>query len=197
MSLPTAFRLSTYCCLAIATACLGYMQELHVPGISGFFVAVELFIVVAFVVRDRWVMPAAVANVLALLIVIGWGTWFWVSMSRVRGGGSSVVDLMPWVMPRMGPLLGILLLAKLFRPKRAPDYWWLHGLALIQVALACVLGRNAFLGVLLLGYLVTGVWSLLLFYQHRESTPSFPNKSLGTGVVPKQEFGNEIGRAHV
>src|SRR5262249_7979870 len=72
------------------------------------------------------------------------------------------------LLPFFGPLLILLLLAKLFRPKEPRDFWALHLIGLMQVALACVLTGEPMFGALLVAYLLCGVCSLALFYLHRE-----------------------------
>src|SRR5581483_8250843 len=67
-----------------------------------------------------------------------------------------------------GPFLLLLMLAKLFRPKQTFDFWILHTVGLLQVALACVLATEALFGLLLFTYLTCLLWSLTLFYLHRE-----------------------------
>src|SRR5262249_10231215 len=55
--------------------------------------------------------------------------------------------------PYLGPMLMGLLLVRLFRPIHRDDFWLLQCLALLQVALGCVLASDAVFGVCLLAYL--------------------------------------------
>ncbi len=169
MTLNKAFRLSTYLSLAFSTACLGYTERLHLPNEAlGFYPALIVLFFVAFVVEERWAMPKTTANLVAIGIIFAFGGWL---ALELRSGGTEELefDVVRWALPRMGPLMGILLLAKLFRPKLPSDYWLLHMLGLIQIALACVLDRDLFFGFLLLCYVVVTLWSLMLFHLHRES----------------------------
>ncbi len=182
MKLSLVFRTAIGSCLAFSTACLGYVEQFHLDpyGVTAFYVSVGALILMAFLLEDRWVMPALVANILALAIAGCWLAWFFSDVPTPGEG----LDAKTWILPRLGPLLTILLLAKVRRPKHPADYWVLQGLALVQVTLACVLADAARRGrigdgdkdpvfvFILLGYLVAGVWSMILFYLHRESVSS-------------------------
>src|SRR5262249_3862013 len=74
---------------------------------------------------------------------------------------------LPWptsLLPQVGPLLMLLLLVKLYRPKQGNDLGMLHVIGLLQVALGCVLAGEPLFGLLLLLYLLCALWSLHLFY---------------------------------
>lgn len=172
MNLQQVFRLSTYICLAMATFCLAYTDPVTPIG---FYLAVWVLLVVAFLVHDRWAMPSHVANLLAVVIFLVWLFWFYAGIRNPALQDLSP-DLFRAMLPRIGPLLCILLLAKLFRPKLASDYWLLHGLGLVQVALSCVLALSNRVDreepgfpLLLLGYTLSGVWSMMSFLLHREA----------------------------
>ena len=89
-----------------------------------------------------------------------------------------------FILPFLGPVLMILIPAKLFRPKHNGDYWAMHGIGLLAVALGCAMANDMFFGVLLIGYLFCFSWSMSLFYLIREanahnqaSRQSVPQKS--------------------
>ena len=71
-------------------------------------------------------------------------------------------------LPFTGPVLMLLLGAKLFRSQATADLWSLQLIGLLEVALACVLAAEPFFAVLLAGYLVCSSCSLALFYHYRE-----------------------------
>ena len=72
------------------------------------------------------------------------------------------------MLPYVGPVLMVLLLAKLFRPKSSTDYWWIHAIGFLEMALACVLNGDLVLAVFLMAYLACVLWSLSLFCLYRE-----------------------------
>ncbi len=173
VNLQQVFRLSTYICLAMATFCLAYTDPVT-P--TGFYLAVWVLLVVAFFVHDRWAMPSHVANLVAVVIFLVWLVWFYAGIRNIPALEDPSLDLFRAMLPRIGPLLCILLLAKLFRPKLSSDYWLLHGLGLVQVALSCVLALSSRVDreepgfpLLLLGYTLSGVWSMMTFLLHREA----------------------------
>jgi hypothetical protein len=194
VKLATAFRLSLYLCLALAILCLGYSERGSMPP---FYLCVVLLILVAFVTEERWAMPSAAANLLAVAILLGWLIWFMISLRRMGTGDDALLNLLRALLPSVGPLMSLLLLAKLFRPKQPSDYWLLHGLGLVQVVLACVLALGSRLDredvgfpLLLLGYVLTGLWSLVMFYLHRED-----RLSAQTGPPPAVPAGGRGGAA--
>ncbi len=185
MTLNKVFRLSTYLSLAFSTAALGYAERLHLPNEAmGFYPALIVTFFIAFVVEDRWAMPKATANLVGVGVILLCGAWLAYSW-RALPTDELDFDVIRWALPRMGPVMGVLMLAKLFRPKLPSDYWLLHMLALIQIALACVMDRDMTFGLLLLGYIIVTAWSLMLFHLHRESaafcteTPSVRGQARG------------------
>src|SRR5262249_43902517 len=95
---------------------------------------------------------------------------FWITLCLIRPGPSPLHGVpFPFVLlPYLGPFLTILLVAKLFRPKRAADLWVLHGMGLLQVALGCVLANDFLFGLLLFAYLICALWFLAQFHAQRE-----------------------------
>lgn len=177
MSLSKLFRFATFACLFLSTATLAYAeaQPNQLANSAAFYVAILTTLIVCYFGEDRWLLPRGLANWVAAAIFFAWAAWF------AFGGGLTWEDADPIgsVLPRAGPLLGLLLLAKLFRPKQAIDYWLLHALALVQVLLAAVLALrsrldrdDALFSALLLGYVVNLVWSLTLFNVYRDGEVS-------------------------
>src|SRR5262249_48038889 len=96
------------------------------------------------------------------------------------GPSGGALQTIPWpasMLPFLGPMLMLLLPAKLLRPKRNSDYWALHGIGLVCVALGCVMADDSTFGGLLVLYLLCGVWSLGLFYQYREQQQAVPRSA--------------------
>jgi hypothetical protein len=186
------FRVSLYLTLALATACLGFAEQMFVPWIGWFLVPVGLLMLAAFVLEGRWILPLRSTNLLGLAIAAGTLSWMVYMISRPSNqlllAGMSVLGS---TLPFFGPVLMVLLLAKLFRPKGSRDFWGLQLIGLIEVTLACILSGDPLLGALLVGYLLCGVWSLTLFYLHREqlSVLSTQYSVLSTATTPWRAWG--------
>jgi hypothetical protein len=166
MRLERAWQLSMYLTLAMACACLGYAELAFFKWFPFFLIPVAALLVLAYRVEGRWVLPVWVANALAVAITAG-SVAGMVIMFRLYVQGISITDIpIPWptaLVPPVGPLLVVLLLIKLFRPKKLHDWWLLQTMAFLQVALACVLAGEAGFGLLLVGYVASALWSLALF----------------------------------
>lgn len=169
MERHSLFRLTTFLSLLLSTACLAVAEAAEIPSTIPFFVVIGAVLVAEYFNDERWLLPIWASNLLALAIVAGWAVWF------ALGAGATEEDFLAQLLPRAGPLLGTLLVAKLLRPKEANDYWMLHLLGLVQVVLASVLAlqsrvdrKNPLFVILLAAYIFTLVWSLLHFARKRE-----------------------------
>ncbi len=166
--MPTlfAFRLSTYLTLALACLCVSY-AEWNVLRQASYFGAVVLALLgLAFWCEGRYELDLAAANRLGFVIgVVAAG---WIAVQFVNK--NSLIYTLPWpasLLPYLGPLLMILMPAKLFRPKHTGDWWAMQGIGLAAAGLAAAIEDDAtFVGLLGL-YAVAGVWSLSLFYYLR------------------------------
>jgi hypothetical protein len=166
MRIEMACRLSLYLTLMLATACLGYAELFFLPFIPYVLVPLGLLLVLAFFFEGRWLLPIWAANVLG--VVITGGTFLWLRYLYLQrlAGTDTFMGTIPWpaaLLPQVGPLLMLLLLIKLFRPKQEHDYWLLQTIGFLEVALACVLAGEALFGILLFAYMLCGLWSLGLF----------------------------------
>ena len=169
MPIAIRFRRSMYVTLGLACACLGYAELAFLPEITVFIALIGVLLVVAYRLEDRWALSIPAANFLGGVIFAGAGIW--VAYQFFRPWGGTLLDQLPWptsLLPYLGPLLMILIPAKLFRPKHNGDFWALQGIGLIAVALGCALAGDPPFGVLLFAYLVSVIWSLSLFYYFRE-----------------------------
>jgi transglutaminase-like putative cysteine protease len=161
------FHRSMYVTLGLACACLGYAELEFLPEISGLAAVVLVLLAVAYRVEGRWSLSIRAANItggVIAAVALVWGAY---QLFRV----DSLFDQLPGPsgkLPFLGPLLMILVPAKLFRPKHNGDFWALQGIGLIAVALGCALTGEPIFGVLLLGYVVSAIWSLTLFYYFRQ-----------------------------
>ncbi|MFO0809689.1 MAG: transglutaminaseTgpA domain-containing protein [Gemmataceae bacterium] len=163
------FRRSTYLTLAIACAALGYAELTFLPETAVFMVIVAVLLTVAYRAEGRWTLGPRAAN--AIGAVIGVVSIGWVIYQFFRPWGGTLLDQLPWptsLLPYLGPMLMILIPAKLFRPKHAGDFWGLQGIGLMAVALGCALAGDLPFGVLMACYLASLVWNLTLFYLVRE-----------------------------
>src|SRR5437773_7493611 len=168
MRLETAFRLSSYLTLGLACVCLGYAEQSFLGGIIFWEASLLLLLPIAFWAEGRVSLPIWAANVLGVFIAGGMGLWV---ASRIIGSDDPMVDIAPWpasLLPYLGPLLMVLMMVKLFRPKQAGDFWMLHAIGLMEVGLGCVLAHDLAFGGLLVIYLLSVTWCLTLFSLRRE-----------------------------
>jgi hypothetical protein len=202
-----ALRFSRQVTLTLSCLCLGYSELLLLPGISVFVALVLLGLVIAFAIepsekkdsRATWSMPLWLVNVLGLGIAGGWSLWVF---SRLRSASDSFLSVLPLpaaLVPYVGPLLLLLVLVESFRqralkagrPDRLGDFWRLQGLGLLQVCLACVLAQDTILALLLLAYLVSGLWCLSLFHlaewEVAGTASLLPSRQVQPGVMPTRQ----------
>jgi transglutaminase-like putative cysteine protease len=163
MPVDFRFRLSLYLTLAVASVCLALAEEPLVPGVSLTLIPVLALFLVGFLLEGRWTLPAWAANCLGVAIAGGWALWLDLRFFDDPESWRRSIPVAAALLPAIGPLLTVLLLVRLFRPKQRDDFWALQGLGLLQVALGCVLGFSPELGWLLLAYVACALWSLTLF----------------------------------
>jgi transglutaminase-like putative cysteine protease len=169
MSLDLAARVSGYLTLALTAGCLACADATFIPLLPPLLVPALLLFVVAFFAEGRgWVMPPWAANVAALGIVVVTAACVTVYRLRSSDGAGEDLPLVLMLLPGIGPVLILLVLVKLFRPKTERDAWALQGLGLLMAGLACVLADGGPFGLLLLAYVVCGTWHLALAYLRRE-----------------------------
>jgi transglutaminase-like putative cysteine protease len=169
VQLLRSFRLSTYLTLAMACICLGYAEGDLLPESPYITGAVLLSLAVAYRLEGRWSLSLRAANFVGgalILMLVGW-----IAFQFIRKPTDLVLHLPfpAFILPFLGPVLMILIPAKLFRPKHNGDYWAMHGIGLLAVALGCAMANDMFFGVLLIGYLFCFSWSMSLFYLFREA----------------------------
>src|SRR5579864_735476 len=178
--LDRLFVVSTYLTLALACLCLGYAEFGLMPEIVFVAGLVEALLLAAYLAEGKWSLTNRGANALGVVVAAAAGIWMAYRMMGPEGG---YLQTIPWpasMLPFLGPMLMMLLPAKLLRPKTSADYWALHGIGLVCIGLGCVMADDATFGGLLVLYLLCGVWSLVLFYQYREqgSAPLEPARRL-------------------
>src|SRR2546423_638325 len=142
MRLDHAFRLSSYLTLGLACLCLAVAEQFFFPGIYLFLLTILFLLGLAWIIEGRWALPISASNLLGA--VIGLGAFGWIGY-RVYVVSEEMFEGVPFIaamLPFLGPLLMILLLVKLLRPKKEGDHWSLQGIGLGHVALGCVLATE-------------------------------------------------------
>jgi transglutaminase-like putative cysteine protease len=171
MRIERAFLLSFYLSLSLAGACLGYVNLAAHPWevalLAGPCAGVLLL---AYRMEGRWAMNVATSWVVGFLLLgcATAGIWFGVILYQLPGQTNDLASWLAQLLPHFGFWLAVFTAAKLFRPKKPADFWWLHFAGLMAVALACSLESDFFLAFLLLGYVACALWSLACFYLYRE-----------------------------
>ena len=183
MRLDTIFRLSVYLTLALAALCLASADEAFLPGMMLFLIPVEGLIGLAWLLEGRWSLTPRWSNLLGLLIAVGSGVWIAWNITSPANQWFNYAPYPVALLPYAAPLVMVLMLAKLFRSASGPDFWVLHCIGLMQVALACTLAGELTFGAWLFGYLVCGLWSLGLHAQYRQRAARQRPKRWGVGVA--------------
>lgn len=193
MPISARFFRSVYVTLGLACACLTYAELVFLPEMVLFALAVACLLVVAYRVEGQWSLSLRGANLLGAVIALA--ACLYVAVQVNRPSETSLIQTLPWptsLLPYLGPLLMVLVPAKLFRPKHIGDYWGLHGIGLIAVALGCALAGDLVFGTLMLAYLISFIWSLTLFYYFRKEHGAAT--SVGAASSPEPRLVRKAGR---
>src|SRR5262249_3024386 len=166
-------------CLAVTVAELPFL-----PGLLLFAAPALILLVVAFVVEGRWSLPVWAANLLGVVIAVGWAGWVVFRVLTAQEGWLFMVPMPAALLPDAGLLVLLLLLVKLFRPKKIADVWTIQLLALVEVGLGCVLAWDLLFGALLVAYLLSALWFLAHFHLRREAHQVASGR--GPTAVPAQ-----------
>ncbi len=174
------FQASFYICLTLSTIALAYAEQVQIPGTIVFYLVVGVFLYLAYRMDGRWAMSIAQSNQLAVVIFLVWPAWLFLSLRGSRPNVDEVdIELVRLALPYGGPLMTVLLLAKLFRPKGLSDYWAIHLMGLVQVVLACVLAMTNKLDrdaplfpLVVVAYLLCLVWTLRNFNLYSQVMPT-------------------------
>src|SRR5262249_52487291 len=161
---------ASYVNLAMSCICLLHAESLFLPGIGWFIPLVLLVLVAAYRLGGRWALPVWGGDSVGFLAC---GSMFVMRRIYVVNNPDSFAANVPFpvaLVPYAGPPFLALLLIKLFRARRPVDVWHFQAMGVLQAALACVLGGDPLLGLLLLGYILSGLWWLALHcLQRRQS----------------------------
>ena len=165
------FRTSLYLSLALAILSVGVSSgDLlgEIPLLTGF----GLFLLgAAYALEGRFELSLKDANIVGLFLAVVLGLWIIFQLVRPPTG---LGETIPWPargIVYMGPVLMLLIPAKLLRPKHVGDYWTMQGLGLLTVAVACAVASDGVFVVVFVAYAVTFVWSLVTFHLFRELGP--------------------------
>lgn len=166
------FRTSLYLSLAIAVLSVGVASGdllVEIPLLTGF----GLFLLgAAYYLEGRFELTLRDANVVGLFLLVVLSLWAIFQFVRPPTG---LADMLPWPargIVYMGPVLMLLIPAKLLRPKHLGDYWTMQGLGLLTVAVACAIASDGVFVVVFVAYAGTFVWSLVTFHFYRELGPA-------------------------
>lgn len=162
------FIVSSYLTYALAAAALVWSEYELVPWISVVGAAVGAMMIVAFLLEGKWSMPSWVANLLGLGILAAASTWVYIQVNR---SDDSLLNSLPWptsMVPVAGPVMLMLFVAKLLRPKTIDDHWGLQLIGLVCVGLGCTLADDGYFVMIMIIYVVSALWCLALFFLYRE-----------------------------
>jgi transglutaminase-like putative cysteine protease len=184
----SAFRLSVYLTLAGASASLGYAEAALLPVGTVIAGLVLVALAALYWTEDRLpLLSIPAANRLGLGIGAVAVLWLVYRVSQP--------DDAPWMervspeqlLPALGPVLLVLMPAKLLRKeKHTGDYWGLYAAGLAAVALAGAMAEDAVCFILIGLYAVSGVWSLALFFLVRSAgmVPPVPTARPAPDTLP-------------
>jgi protein-glutamine gamma-glutamyltransferase len=172
------FRLSLYASLAVAIVSLGVAGAdllIDIPVAAGVSLILLAF---AFWSEGRWQLSLRDANFVGLCLAGLLGLWVIYRIVGPPTGLSDQIPIQAIAIPYFSPFLMILIPAKLLRPKHNGDYWTMHGLGVLAMALACALAADGAF-ILLFGlYCALLIWGLSTFHLIREMGVS------AAGTVP-------------
>ena len=175
------FRTGLYLSLAIAILAIGVaggdlLPEL--PFITG--LSLVMFGAIYFV-ESRWQLSLRNANLVGFGLLAALGLWVIFQIVRPPTGISATLPWPASALPYMAPVLMILIPAKMLRPKHIGDYWTMHGLGLLAMALACALAVDGSFVLVFIAYAVVFVWSLANFQLYRQLGPELAARKFPLG----------------
>jgi transglutaminase-like putative cysteine protease len=176
-----SFHISLYLSLALAVLSIGVaggdlLPEL--PFVTGFSLAL---LGIGYYREGRWELSLRAANMVGLGLGAVLGLWAIFQVVRPPTGLS---ETLPWpasALPYLAPVLMILIPAKMLRSKHMGDYWAMHVLGILAMALACAMASDGAFIMLFAMYAVAFVWSLTAFHLYRELGPERGREPLRGG----------------
>src|SRR5262249_2010359 len=146
---------------------LAYSEGPFLPEMPVIAGVTGLLLLAAYWMEGRWALSLQAANVVGMFLAALLGIWIAYQFFRP---GDGLMKQLPWptsLLPYLGPVLMVLIPAKMLRPKHVGDYWAMQGLGLLAVALGCAMAGDAVFGLVLIAWLVAFVWNLAAFYFYR------------------------------
>jgi transglutaminase-like putative cysteine protease len=134
------------------------------PEIVALAAVVAVMMLIAYRSENRWSLSLRAANLVGVGIVFLLVAWAAYHVIRPQGTLLDFLPVQAALLVYLGPLVMILIPAKLFRPKHMGDYWGMQLIGLMTVALACALGGNSALLVVAGIYAIAAVWCLINFH---------------------------------
>jgi transglutaminase-like putative cysteine protease len=175
------FRTALYLSLGLAVFALGLAGGDLLPEIP-YLTGLSLVLLgIAFGIEGRWQLSLRDANLVGLALaglLLVWGVFQFVRPP------TGIMDVLPWpasALPYLAPVLMILIPAKMYRPKHAGDYWTMHGLALLAMAMACALAQDGAFAVVFAAFAAAFIWSLAGFSLYREAGPVAAERPMAGG----------------
>src|SRR4051812_36541953 len=175
------FRTALYLSLGLAVVALGVAGGDLLPEIPYLTALSVLLLAAAYATEGRWQLSLRDANLMGIGLGALLGLW---GIYQVVRPPTGLADTLPWpasALPYLGPVLMILIPAKMFRPKHGGDYWAMHGLALLAMAMACAMAQDGGFVVLFALFAAAFVWSLTGFHLYREAGPAAADRPLAGG----------------
>ncbi len=158
MNLRPTYRASMYVMLTLATLVLNINATDYNRYAMLFPLGVAIAGVAAFLGVDRNPRFGLDRNLGQFLALVS----FLVAMAEYWADNSALLVA-------LGHWLVYLQLVKMFLPKSVEDDWFLFLLGLVQVVIGGYIGQSPEIGLAILGWALTGMWSLGLFFLDREA----------------------------
>lgn len=175
------FRTALYLALGLAVFGLGLAGGDLLPEIPYLTALAVVLLGVAYSLEGRWQLSLRDANIVGLALaglLLIWGVF------QVVRPPTGLSETLPWpasALPYLAAVLMILIPAKMYRPKHSGDYWAMHGLALLAMAMACALAQDGVFALVFAAFAVVFVWSLTAFHLYREAGPAAADRPLSGG----------------
>ncbi|MCX7665434.1 MAG: DUF3488 and transglutaminase-like domain-containing protein [Gemmataceae bacterium] len=183
MILSRPFHVSVYVSLALSIIAVGISVVDLMPEVGILTLISLMALGTAFYLEGRRQLTLSQANFVGLILMGLAGLWL---VSRLISGAKSDSPLsqLGWptgFLPYFGPILIVLIPAKMFRPKHQGDYWTMNGLSLLSVALAGAMADGTEFFILLPFWAIAFIWSLGTFYLRRAQGGPAMGTAVGHG----------------
>jgi hypothetical protein len=192
----TTFRSSLYLTLGLSCLCVGYAERDLLPEVAWIMCVVLLALALIYRLETR-VQLLSIPAANRLGFVLGLLNFTWAAVRITREARNPELETVSWqvmLVALFGPLLMMLMPAKLARRERLPgDYWGLHTLGLVGVCLSGAMVEDAVSFFLIVMYAVCALWNLCLFHV-RNAGGAFDSIAPVPGRVVSVIEGRPAGR---